>query len=167
MFVGVGVVVFVMVGVIVVVTDGVGVISAVNVGVIVVVTTKERNRSIWLMAALLFLGATLYAFPGYDEELADTINFKPYYGKVVDSQTNKALPFATIEALGSNTATVTNIDGEFIIKIERKADVSQLKISYIGYQNKILDLSNFSDQDSPIVEHLKAGGSNRKKIGTC
>ena len=108
------------------------------------------------MAALLFLGATLYALPGHDEELADTINYKAYYGKVVDSKTAKALPFATIEALGSNTATVTNIDGEFIIKIERKADVSELKISYIGFQNKILGLDNFSDQGAYTVELVQS-----------
>ncbi len=104
-----------------------------------------------MMAALLFLGATLYAFPGHDEELADTINYKAYYGKVVDSKTSKALPFATIEALGSNAATVTNIDGEFIIKIERKSDVSQVKIAYIGFQNKILELDKLSDKGSYTV----------------
>jgi hypothetical protein len=114
--------------------------------------TKERNRSIWMMAALLFLGATLYAFPGHDEELSDTINYKAYYGKVVDSKTNKALPFATIEALGSNAATVTNIDGEFIIKIERKSDISQVKIAYIGFQNKILELDKLSDKGSYTVK---------------
>jgi len=114
--------------------------------------TKETNRSIWLMAALLFLGATLYAFPGNDDELADTINYRSYFGKVVDSQSNNALPFATVEALGSNTATVSNIDGEFTIKIERTADVSQLKISYIGFQNKVLDLSNFTSEKTYTVE---------------
>jgi len=118
--------------------------------------TKERNRSMWLMAALLFLGATLYALPGHEEEPADTINYKSYYGKVVDSNTNKALPFATIEAMGSNTATVTNIDGEFTIKIERNADVSHLKVTYIGFQNKILDLENFSDQRSLTVELVQS-----------
>ncbi len=105
-----------------------------------------------MMAALLFLGTTLYASTGHDEELSDTINFKAFYGKVVDSKTNKALPFATIEALGSNTATVTNIDGEFIIKIERNSEVSQLKISYLGFQNKILELDKFSDRRSYTVE---------------
>ncbi len=105
-----------------------------------------------MMAAMLFLGATLYAVPGHDEELSDTINFKSYYGRVVDANTSKGLPFATVEALGSNTATVTNIDGDFIIKIERKASVSQLKIAYIGYQNKILELDNFSDKRSYTVE---------------
>jgi len=113
---------------------------------------KKTNRSMWLMAVLLFLGATLYAFPGHDEDLTDTINYKSYFGKVVDAETNKALPFATIEVLGSNSATVTNIDGEFTIKIERNADVSQLKISYIGFQNKILDLANFTDKRAYTVE---------------
>ena len=114
--------------------------------------TKKRNRSIWLMAALIFMGATLFASPGSREEPADTINYKSYYGKVVDSKNNKALPFATIEALGSNIATVTNIDGDFIIKIDKDADVSQLKISYIGFQNKVVDLANFNNNRSFRVE---------------
>lgn len=114
--------------------------------------TKERNRSIWLMTALLFLGATLYAFPGHDEDLTDTINYKSFYGKVIDTRSNKGLPFATIEALGSNIATVTNIDGEFIIKIERNSSVSQLKISYVGYKNRILELENFATKRSFTVE---------------
>lgn len=114
--------------------------------------TKERNRSIWLMTALLFLGATLYAFPGHDDDLSDTINYKSFYGKVIDTRTNNGLPFATIEALGSNIATVTNIDGEFIIKIERNSSVSQLKISYVGYKNSILELENFTSKRSFTVE---------------
>jgi hypothetical protein len=114
--------------------------------------TPERNRSFWLMATLLFIGATLYALPGHDEDLTDTINFKSFYGKVVDAQSNKSLPFATIEALGSNIATVTNIDGDFIIKIERNSNVSQLKISYVGYGNRILDLENFDGNRSFYIE---------------
>ncbi|MDF1575331.1 MAG: carboxypeptidase-like regulatory domain-containing protein [Bacteroidales bacterium] len=114
--------------------------------------TKTRNSRIWFVAALLFLGTSLYAFPGSDKEPADTIKYTSYYGKVIDAESSKALPFATIEALGSNTATVSNIDGDFTIKIERNANVSQLKISYIGFQNKIMDLGNFSDQRSFTVE---------------
>jgi len=110
--------------------------------------TTERTRSFWLMSALMFLGATLYAFPGHDEDLTDTINYNSYYGKVVDSKSNSSLPFATVEALGSNIATVTNIDGDFIIKIERNSNVSQLKISYIGYQNSLIDLENFAGNRS-------------------
>jgi len=114
--------------------------------------TTVRNRSIWFLAAFLSLGTALYAFPGNEEDLADTINYKSYFGKVVDASSSKALPFATIEALGSNTATVSNIDGDFTIKIERNSEVAQLKISYIGYQNKVLDLANFEDKRSLTVK---------------
>jgi len=108
------------------------------------------------MFAILFIGTTLYAFPGHKEEPADTINYKSYYGKVIDSKNSKALPFATIEALGSNIATVTNIDGEFTIKIEKDAEVSQLKIAYIGFQNRVVDLADFSGERSFTVELVQS-----------
>ena len=38
--------------------------------------------------------------PGNEDELADTLNFKTYYGKVVDGNNGRVLPFATIEAHG-------------------------------------------------------------------
>jgi CarboxypepD_reg-like domain len=113
--------------------------------------TTERNRSIWLMTALFLFGATLYAIPGnYEPE--DTINFKSYSGRVIDSKSSQTLPFATVEAVGSNIATVSNIDGDFTIKIDRSADISQLKVSYIGYQNKMVGLSNFQDTRSFTIE---------------
>lgn len=109
-----------------------------------------------LMIVLFFLGATLYAFPGQPDEQTDTVKYKSYYGKVVDFDSKRTLPFATIEALGSNTATVTNIDGNFTIKIDPKSTVSQLKISYVGFQNKIVNLADFKDDRSYTVELVES-----------
>jgi hypothetical protein len=125
--------------------------------------TKERNRSIWLMIVLFFLGASLYAFPGNDEDLTDTINFKSYSGRVIDAETNQTLPFATVEAVGSNKATVTNIDGNFTIKINREAVVSQLKIAYIGYKNRTVSLANFNG-DRPFTVELEPSAIQLKQI---
>ena len=108
------------------------------------------------MIVLFFLGATLYAFPGQPDEQTDTVKYKSYYGKVVDFDSKRTLPFATIEALGSNTATVTNIDGNFTIKIDPKSTVSQLKISYVGFQNKIVNLADFKDDRSYTVELVES-----------
>jgi len=102
----------------------------------------------WLLAALLMIGASLFAAPYGMEEPIDTLNFKAYYGTVSDAQTGKSLPFATIEALGSNVATVTNIDGEFTIKINTDAKISGLKISFIGYRNKHVALTDFEGDQS-------------------
>ena len=75
--------------------------------------------------------------------MQDTANYVAYYGKVVDTKNNRTLPFATIEAVGSNAATVTNIDGDFIIKLAKGTNVNELKISYIGYKNRTISLDEF------------------------
>ena len=105
--------------------------------------TTKKIRGIWLMAGILLLGSSVFAFHGEKEEIIDTVNFKAYYGKVIDSQSDRTLPFATIEAAGSNIATVSNIDGNFTIKIAKDADVSELKVSYIGFSNQTVQLDQF------------------------
>jgi len=112
--------------------------------------TLFTSKSSWIFLLALLLSASAYAYTG-DEELADTINFKTYYGRVVDATDGRTLPFATIEALGSNIATVTNIDGEFILKIAKDADISEIKVSYIGFQNKIIPLDDFKNNRSLAI----------------
>lgn len=97
---------------------------------------------------VILSGTAAFAAPKGDDDLADTLNYSVYYGKVIDEESSKLLPFATIEAIGSSIATVTNIDGEFTIKIARDADVSGLKISYIGFINKTVPLEDFKEGKS-------------------
>ena len=104
------------------------------------------------MAGLLLLSTAVLAFPGNDDEFIDTINFNTFHGQVIDLAGARNLPFATIEAIGSNVATVSNIDGEFIIKIAKDSKVSELKISYIGFSTQTISLNEFK-------------GSRTKRIG--
>ena len=113
--------------------------------------TLIMNKGIWLMVLAIFISTSVFAMPKADEELIDTVNFKAYYGKVIDSQSSRTLPFATIEAIGSNIATVSNIDGEFTIKINKEADVSDLKLSYIGFRNKIVQISEFKGDNELTI----------------
>ncbi len=105
--------------------------------------TSNTNKWIWLLPALILTGASLFAAPTAKEEPVDTLNYIAYNGSVSDARTGKTLPFATIEALGSNMATVTNIDGNFTIKIPKDASISGLKVSYVGYKNRNVALSDF------------------------
>lgn len=105
--------------------------------------TTTKIKGTWLLAALLFLTTPLLGYFGGDEDENDTVKYKTYYGKIVDEISGRSLPFATIEATGSNIATVSNIDGEFLIKINRDAEVSNLKISYVGFANLSIPLDQF------------------------
>jgi hypothetical protein len=112
---------------------------------------------------MLLLSTPGFASVSEDEELVDTTKFNVYYGKVVDDATGRSLPFATIEAVGTNAATVSNIDGEFTIKIARDADVSQVKISYIGFKNYMVPLAEFKGTRTHTVR-LKSSTIQLKEI---
>ncbi len=81
------------------------------------------------------------------ENTADTLKVVSYYGKVLDSSTGKVLPFANIEAMGSTIATISNIDGEFVIKVPNNLNVSSFKVSYLGFANKTIPKTDFTGND--------------------
>ncbi len=117
------------------------------------------------LSFLLILATAMFASSGIHLSAApvtDSINFIAYHGKVLDRSTNSVLPFATVEVDGSNIATVTNIDGEFIVKIPKETNASSLKISYIGFSNKYVPLKEFEMGKSLTIElnpstlHLQA-----------
>jgi len=114
--------------------------------------TSKTKLKMWFMAAWLIAGVSLFAAPIAEDEPMDTIKFKAYNGAVSDAETGKSLPFATIEAIGSNIATVSNIDGEFTIKIARDANTTGLKVSYVGYKNKNVALSDFKKESTVDIE---------------
>lgn len=58
-------------------------------------------------------------------------------GVVKDQKTNKTLPFATV-TIPSGLNTIADAEGRFLIKSNSKID--NLKVSYLGYDTKIIDL---------------------------
>ena len=125
--------------------------------------TKLFRRGTWMMAVIFSFSFAALAIPGAEDASADTVNYTAYFGKVIDSDTRRTLPFATVEAQGSNVATVTNIDGEFIIKISTGTDVSGFKISYIGYSSQVIPVSEF-DGDRTLTIQLEPSVIALKEI---
>lgn len=62
-------------------------------------------------------------------------------GKVVDATDKTPLVFASVAVTGTNVATVANIDGEFLIKIFEPDASKNIEISYVGYKNKVIPIS--------------------------
>ena len=71
----------------------------------------------------------------------DSSSFVTYTGFVKNAKTSEVLAFASITLDGSSAATVSNIDGEFIIKVDKKSKSRHLNFSYIGFKNKSIALS--------------------------
>jgi hypothetical protein len=77
-------------------------------------------------------------------------------GIILDSKTNQPLPFATITT-SANFGTLTDVDGKFTIKSNNS--VTQLSISYVGYESLIFPITKnekfIKISLKPKIESLK------------
>lgn len=62
-------------------------------------------------------------------------NYTTVYGVVKDANTRNTVAFATISIPNGNIGTVTNSDGEFLIKVPKSLNATELEISHVGYKN--------------------------------
>lgn len=61
-------------------------------------------------------------------------------GTVTDAQTGELLIGANILAVGTNSGTVTDLDGAFSLDLQE--EVSEIQISYTGYTGQTIELTN-------------------------
>lgn len=65
-------------------------------------------------------------------------------GKIFDKETEEGLGYANISIFGTSIGTVSNEQGEFVIKIPNDFINDTLVISYIGYKNSYIPIRQLS-----------------------
>ena len=65
-----------------------------------------------------------------------------YKGKIKNKETGEPLIFANISVNGSNVATVSNSDGEFLLKVAKSSAAKSLTVTHIGFKNKDFAISD-------------------------
>lgn len=88
---------------------------------------------------LLLLAAGISAV--YAQSNHDYIEFR---GKIVDRTNNTPLTYCNVLVSGMNIATVTNSEGEFVIKVPGQYDEIKLLIRHIGYKNRVISLKELT-----------------------
>lgn len=81
------------------------------------------------MVALLTLGVS-FTF-AQNNTTYYTVN-----GVIKDSKTKQKVVFASISVPGTNIGTVSNLDGEFTLKVLKSLSATEFEISHLGYVNK-------------------------------
>jgi len=66
-------------------------------------------------------------------------------GKVIDAESGDPLVFASVSVKETNVAIVTNIDGEFTLKIGESENPTNLEITFLGYKNLTILISDMKD----------------------
>ena len=107
---------------------------------------KEKRHHLGfkvLFIVLLFANISIYAFQKSED-------FKQYKGEVVDARNNNPLIFATLAVEGTNISTITNTEGDFLLKIPKSITSGTLLVSFIGYTTKKIDLTALKNTKNKI-----------------
>ena len=127
----------------------------------------KNFKQISLIAALLLLVFTVQtAIAGNRSDKKNGVqqNLIVIKGKVIDAESRAPLVFATVAVKESNVAIVTNIDGEFTLKVGDLTTSKNLEVSFVGYKNKTIPLSELKDNGSKNVIALESAPIPIKEI---
>lgn len=81
----------------------------------------------------------------------EAVAYVEFRGKIVDRETNIPLSYCNVLVSGMNVATVTNIDGEFTIKLPPESEDKSIIIRHIGYKSRSVGLNELISQDGIIA----------------
>lgn len=106
------------------------------------------------LTTILFLTICFLGFQtegkAFNTVLNDTIGYQQYKGKVIDSKTRKPLVFAAISVNGTNHSTITNTQGDFLLKVPEEFVSNSVTISFLGYTSHVIALKDLKREDNVI-----------------
>ncbi|HNX89198.1 MAG TPA: carboxypeptidase-like regulatory domain-containing protein [Paludibacteraceae bacterium] len=76
--------------------------------------------------------------------------FNSYKGLIVDINSREKLPYASLTVENTNISTVTNADGEFLLKVPKTDTNRMVVITFLGYGSKKISLSALQPDGNKI-----------------
>lgn len=80
--------------------------------------------------------------------LAAAARAQPISGRVTDARTGQPLPFVNIGVVGKALGTVSNEQGQYGLAFQEKLAADTVRVSYLGYQPRLLTLRQLQGQPS-------------------
>ena len=77
-------------------------------------------------------------------------NFKEFKGVVINARTKKSLEFATLSVTNTNISSVSNVDGEFSLKVPTESLGESVLISYLGFKSLSMPISDLKEEGNRI-----------------
>jgi hypothetical protein len=105
------------------------------------------------MLIMLFIQGTSFATgkKPIGKQGNDSANYITLSGKVIDQVTKDPVVFASVFKTGTSIGTVTNSDGEFLLKVPVNGTEGTISVSYIGYKNKLVPILSLQSDKSTIT----------------
>jgi len=124
-----------------------------------------KNISFYAVIILLaFTVQTATSVSSTGKKKADQQEILTLRGKVIDAETGLPLVFAGISITESNVGIITNIDGEFTLKISPELVSKDLEVTFLGYKNKVVPVSSMRDNGFKNVISMETAPIPIKEI---
>ncbi|MDG1572542.1 carboxypeptidase-like regulatory domain-containing protein [Robiginitalea sp. M366] len=102
------------------------------------------------LMTLIMLGCLAW-YPARSQEASgEPQDYRALQGVVVDSQNGDPLVFASLALEGQNLTTVTNAEGEFLLKVPPDLEEGRIVVTYLGYRSRQIPLSAFGREPLEI-----------------
>lgn len=114
----------------------------------------DYSFSLWprrLYILFLMIFGSIVSVHAHYQELASNTDFTEIHGEVRDSANKDPLAFTTLTVDGSNISTITNSNGEFLLKVLNKMMDGMLTITSLGYQSKTITLKDLNGENIIIL----------------
>ena len=104
------------------------------------------KRSFICSVVFLFLFGSHLSFASLALQEVDQQDqsYTEYKGEVLDSKSSEPLVFADLNVSDTNISTITNTEGEFLLKVPNDLLDKSVTISFLGYNKYVLPLSEFN-----------------------
>ena len=111
------------------------------------------SKTLGISLSVLFsLSAGLWDAQAFQEVTEqEIIEYNQYKGEVVDSQNKDPLVFASLTLEGTNISTVTNTEGEFLLKIPKSVQEGNVIVKFLGYSTRVIPLSQLKNDNNRIA----------------
>ncbi len=119
-------------------------------------TTTTFKKSLWLVASMLLFTGWLATDRLYAQETttANENQFTEFRGKVLDALSKKPLVFATITIEGTNASTISNAQGDYVLKVPNALLNKAVLVTFLGYESiqQKLDIKKAGDFNLMLQE---------------
>ena len=98
----------------------------------------------------IIIGFVILGYFQITQSLNAQDQFSQFKGVVQDLNSKKPLEFASIIINGTNISTITNTEGEFLLKVPNNILNKEITITYLGYLSKTVPLSSLTQKNNII-----------------
>ncbi|MBN2639211.1 MAG: carboxypeptidase-like regulatory domain-containing protein [Bacteroidales bacterium] len=107
--------------------------------------TRSTTYSIGAVLFLLFFSSNLVA-----QETKTRQSFETYKGVVKNAEDKSPVIFATVFIEGTTIGTVTNSDGDFVLKVPNKYQSGKIGISSLGFKTLYIPVNQLNAKNNKL-----------------